>query len=62
VGFQALQSGQYVAVWGVTADDSRTVLAYQKDATKQGGAVLMADGSVKNMSADELQAALKAKS
>jgi hypothetical protein len=61
VGYQALQNGQYIAVWGVSASDAGAVIAYQKDAPKQGGAVLMADGSVKNMTADELQAALKTK-
>lgn len=62
-GLQALQKGDYVAVWGVNVGDkeSGTVLAYQKDAPKQGGVVLMADGAVKNMSADQLQAALKGK-
>jgi hypothetical protein len=61
MGYQALQKGDYVAVWSVSASDSTTVLAYEKDAPKQGGAVLMADGSVKNMTADELQTALKHK-
>jgi hypothetical protein len=61
VGYKALQDGQYVAVWGVSDKGSNTVLAYEKDAPKQGGAVLMADGNVKSMSADELQAALKTK-
>lgn len=61
VGLKALQDGQYVAVWGVSDKSSNTVLAYEKDAPTQGGAVLMADGNVKTMSADELQAALKTK-
>jgi hypothetical protein len=61
VGFKALQDGRYIAVWGVSDKGSNTVLAYEKDAPKQGGAVLMADGNVKNMTADELQAALKTK-
>lgn len=63
VGFQALKNGQYVAVWGVSPiQGSGEVLAYEKDAPKQGGTVLLADGSIKTMSADELQGALKSKS
>jgi hypothetical protein len=61
IGYNALKDGRYVAVWGLNTKDGGTVLAYPKDAPTQGGAVLMADGSVKNMSADELQAALKTK-
>jgi hypothetical protein len=61
MGFRGLQDGKYVAVWGVSSKDARTVLAYQKDAPRQGGAVLMADGTIKNLSADELQGALKSR-
>jgi hypothetical protein len=61
VGFKALQDRQYEVVWGVSSKDAQTVLAYEKDARKQGGAVLMADGTVKKMTADELEAALKSK-
>jgi len=63
LGMKALKDGRYVAVWGVDINgkDAGAVLAYEKDAPKQGGAVLMADGIVKNMSADELQTALKTK-
>ena len=63
VGLKALRDGQYVAVWGVDVNgkDSGTVLAYEKDAPKQGGAVLMANGNVKTMSADDLQAILPKK-
>ncbi|HTK78257.1 MAG TPA: hypothetical protein VL371_23550, partial [Gemmataceae bacterium] len=59
LALRALNSGKYVGVWGVSGKDSSTVLAYAKDAPAQGGAVLMADGSVKNMSAEEAQAAIK---
>src|SRR5262249_7370593 len=34
VGLQALQQGQYIAVWGVPLGNSGTVLAYEKDAPK----------------------------
>lgn len=63
LGLNALKDGRYVAVWGVdvSGKGSGAVLAYEKDAPKQGGAVVLANGTVKKMSADELQAALKAK-
>src|SRR5262245_36994256 len=47
----AVRSGKYVVVWGVAGKDSGTVLAYAKDAPTQGGLVLMADGTIKTMSA-----------
>jgi hypothetical protein len=59
-GYRALKNNDYVVTGGVDVNqDSGTVLAYEKDAPKQGGMVLMADGSIKTLSADELQAALK---
>jgi hypothetical protein len=61
IGLQALRSGQYIAVWGVSSKDPGTVLAYEKDAPTKGGPVVMADGTVKTMTAEQLQAALKAK-
>jgi hypothetical protein len=61
-GYRALKNNDYVVIWGVDVKaGSGTVLAYEKDAPKQGGMVLMADGSVKTLSADELQTALKGK-
>jgi hypothetical protein len=53
----ALKQGKYVAVWNVSGKDSGTVLAYEKDAPTNGGAVLMADGSIKTMSAAEFKTA-----
>jgi hypothetical protein len=58
LGVRLLREGKYVAVWGLTNRDADTVMAYAKDAATQGGAVLMADGTVKNMTADEVKAAL----
>jgi hypothetical protein len=43
-------------VWNVNTKDARTVLAYDKDAAEKGGAVLMADGTVKTMTAPEFAA------
>ena len=57
----SLKQGKYVVVWGVKDKDSGTVLAYEKDAPTKGGPVVMADGTVKTMTAEQLQAALKAK-
>jgi hypothetical protein len=58
-GVRALRSGDYVVVWGAASTDVGTVLAYEKDAAERGGFVLLADGSVRNRSADELKAALR---
>ena len=56
---RTLKEGKYVVVFGVEDKDSSTVLAYEKNAPKEGGSVLMADGKVKKMSADEFNAAYK---
>jgi hypothetical protein len=56
---QLLKEEKYVLVWNVSAKDGGTLLAYEKDAPTQGGEVLMADGTVKKMSAAEVQAAVK---
>ena len=58
-GVAALKQGSYVMVWGVNSKDAGTVLAYEKDAPTKGGAVLMADGTVKDMTAEEFKAAKK---
>jgi hypothetical protein len=57
----ALKTGKYVFVYNVAGEDSGKVLAYPKDAPTQGGTVLMADGTVREMTADALNAALPAK-
>jgi hypothetical protein len=58
---RGLKDGKYVVVLNVTAKDSGTLLAYEKAAPTQGGAVLMADGTVREMTADALKAALPGK-
>jgi hypothetical protein len=62
-----LESGQIVFLYNVRlqqilggAGTSNTVLAYVKEAPTKGGLVLMADGSVKKMTADEFKKAPKA--
>lgn len=54
---KSLQDGKFVVVWNVQTKDPRTVLAYDKDAAEKGGAVLMADGTVKTMTPLEFAAA-----
>jgi predicted small lipoprotein YifL len=63
VGHAAVASGEYVVVWKVpvSASGGGTVLAYPKNAGSAGGAVVMLDGSVKVMTAEEFNAAPKAK-
>lgn len=63
--YKAAQEGKYVVFWNadfktMTQGTSNTVLAYEKDAPAKGGAVAMADGSVKTMTADEFGKATKA--
>jgi hypothetical protein len=63
-----LKNGDVVFIWDVPlkqiinmAGTSNTVLAYEKDAPTKGGYVLMADASVKKLSADEFKKATLAK-
>lgn len=62
VGHAAVASGEYVVVWKVPVSPSggANVLAYPKDAASSGGKVVMQDGSVKQMTAEEFKAAPKA--
>lgn len=64
---RALKEGKIVFLWGASMKDimkagstSDTVLAYEKDVPTQGGLVLLADASVRKMSADEFKTAKKA--
>ncbi len=62
----AIRKGDLVIFWNVqllklTAGTSNTVLGYEKDAPARGGLVLMADGSVRRMTAAEFKAAAKPK-
>jgi hypothetical protein len=63
VGHAAVASGEYVVVWKVpvSAGGGGNVLAYPKNAGSAGGTVVMQDGTVKAMSADEFNVAPKAK-
>jgi hypothetical protein len=54
-----LRQGKYVVLWGVKDKAAATPLAYEKDVPNQGGAVVMADGSVRAMTPDQFKAAGK---
>jgi hypothetical protein len=62
VGHAAVASGEFVVFWKapISASSSGTVLAYHKDVPASGGFVVMQDGSVQQMSAEEFRAAPKA--
>jgi len=57
-----LISGDIVYQWGagINPAGGNTVLAYEKKAPTEGGWVLMQDGTVKQMAADEFKLAPKA--
>jgi hypothetical protein len=62
IGYSALEKGEVVVVWGTAVageggGGGTGVVAYEKAAPDSGGAVLLEDGSVKKMSADEFRAA-----
>ncbi|MFO0796542.1 MAG: hypothetical protein U0804_03635 [Gemmataceae bacterium] len=70
VGVRALKAGDVTAVWGVKPAEEGAVaagqaaggvLAYEKKAETEGGSVLLQDGTVRTMTADEFRAAPKAK-
>jgi hypothetical protein len=63
--FYRVKDGEYVVVWGVgratSAGAGAQVLVYEKKTPTEGGAVLLRDGTVKQMTAAEFGAAPKAK-
>jgi hypothetical protein len=66
IAVEMIKSGDLVVQWGAplsrTGQAADTVLAYVKTAPQQGGYVLMQDGTtVKKMTADEFNAAPKAR-
>jgi hypothetical protein len=60
-----IEQGEYVVAWGVgrsTAPGAgQQVLAYEKKAAAEGGAVLLRNGTVKTLTAAEFSKAPKAK-
>jgi hypothetical protein len=66
VGYKAVESGEVVVVWGAPVageggGGGKGVVAYEKSAGDSGGSVLLQDGTVKKMTAEEFKAAPKAK-
>ena len=63
--FDRVKAGEIVVIWGVGRATGpgagQQVLAYEKQAPTEGGAVLFRDGTVKQMTAAEFNAAPKAK-
>jgi hypothetical protein len=55
-----LASGKCVYAWGVGLGGGSAVLAYQKETPTDGGPVLLQDGTVTRMTAEEFRAAPKA--
>lgn len=60
-----LQNGEVVFIWGVKIQDMKqgtanTILAYEAGVPTNGGIVLMADGSVRQVTAAEFQQTPKA--
>lgn len=61
-GYAAIQSGEVVVNWGAAPSPaSEGILAYAKGADTAGGWVLLANGTTKQMTADEFKATPKAK-
>jgi hypothetical protein len=61
----ALKKGQFVFIYNssiknMPAGTAKTILAYEKDVPSSGGLVLMADASVRSMTADEFKKVPKA--
>jgi hypothetical protein len=61
----ALKKGQFVFIYNssiknMPAGTAKTILAYEKEVPTSGGLVLMADASVRSMTADEFKKAPKA--
>jgi hypothetical protein len=53
-----IRGGDIVVVWGLGhSSGSSQVLAHERDAATSGGNVLLRNGTVKHMSADEFRAA-----
>jgi hypothetical protein len=68
LGYAAVQSGEVVVLWGAkvagegdAASAPADVVAYEKKVPTEGGWVLLQNGTVKQMKADEFASAPKAK-
>lgn len=68
LGYQAVQSGEVVVLWGAkiagegeAASGPPDVIAYEKKTPTEGGWVLLQNATAKQMTADEFKTAPKAK-
>lgn len=71
LGMNAIRKGDIVVVWGVkmiveegsggTQGGTTDIIAYEKKVPTEGGSVLLHNGTVRTMTADEFKAAPKAK-
>jgi len=63
--FDRVKQGDFVVAWGVgratTPGSAEQILVYEKKAPTDGGAVLLRDGTVKQLTSTEFAAAPKAK-
>ncbi len=63
--YQAIEKGDIVVYWGVDTGSAgqgaggAEILAYKSDVPTNGGPVLLTDGTIKKISADEFKAAPK---
>ena len=71
LGFAAVKKGDIVVIWGVkmiveegggSPQGTTDIVAYEKKTPTEGGSVLLHNGTVKTVTADEFKAAPKAKS
>jgi hypothetical protein len=61
VAGEFLKNGSLVYFWGNGIGSGSTIIAHEKKVPTEGGWVLLQDGTVKKMSADEFKTAPKAK-
>ena len=59
--YVGLVRGDIVYVWGAPLSGGADVIAYEKQAETAGGWVLLQDGTVKELTADQFRAAPRAK-
>jgi hypothetical protein len=52
--YQAIQDGAYVVSWGIP-QTTEAIVAYERDVPSKGGTVLVGDGSVRVLSAEEFR-------
>jgi hypothetical protein len=58
--YRAIQDGAVVVYWNAPLSPAEAVVAYERDAPTRGGAVLLADGSVLQLTPEEFRAAPRA--